>query len=101
MPGKSFITHNHLLFFLKKSTGKKFVTQGKHREFYLDWNVATLPILPNGGTPCQDCIGVPLSGLDGGSRQLGLDGVPPPTLSGDRAATQRAVCLLRSHRRTF
>ena len=27
---------------MKKNTGKKFVTQGKHREFYLGWNVATL-----------------------------------------------------------
>ena len=27
---------------MKKNTGKKFVTQGKHREFYLGLNVATL-----------------------------------------------------------
>ena len=45
-PGKSFITENHLLILWKKkhrekgcNTGK---TQGKHREFYLGWNVATL-----------------------------------------------------------
>ena len=44
-PCKSFITQNHLLIYGKKhrekirNTGK---TQGKHREFYLGWNVATL-----------------------------------------------------------
>ena len=27
---------------MEKNTGKKVITQGKHREFYLDWNVATL-----------------------------------------------------------
>ena len=27
---------------MEKNTGKKVVTQGKHREFYLGWNVATL-----------------------------------------------------------
>ena len=27
---------------MEKNTGKKFVTQGKHREFYLGSNVATL-----------------------------------------------------------
>ena len=31
-PAKSFITQNHLLSFLEKNTGKKFVTQGKLRE---------------------------------------------------------------------
>ena len=44
-PGQSFSTQNHLLIYGKKhreksrNTGK---TQGKHREFYLGWNVATL-----------------------------------------------------------
>ena len=37
-PYKSFIVQN----FIEKNTGKKFVTQGKLREFYLGWNVATL-----------------------------------------------------------
>ena len=41
-PAKSFITQNHLLILWKKNTGKKFVTQGKHGEFYLGSNVATL-----------------------------------------------------------
>ena len=27
---------------MEKHTGKKFITQGKHREFYVGWNVATL-----------------------------------------------------------
>ena len=27
---------------MEKNTGKKFVIQGKHREFYLGWHVATL-----------------------------------------------------------
>ena len=27
---------------MEKNTGKKVVTQGKHKEFYLGWNVATL-----------------------------------------------------------
>ena len=50
------------------------------------------------GAPCQDWVGypLPLSGLD--------EGTPCP--SGDRAAesvlaTRRALCLLRSRRRTF
>ena len=30
---------------MEKNTGKKVVTQGKHREFYLGWNVATLKFL--------------------------------------------------------
>ena len=30
---------------MEKNTGKKVVSQGKHREFYLGWNVATLNIL--------------------------------------------------------
>ena len=45
-PGKSFTTQNHLLILWGKkhrekvrNTGK---TQGKHREFCLGWNVATL-----------------------------------------------------------
>ena len=46
-PEKSFSTQNHLWYGKKHSekghnTGK---TQGKHREFYLSWNVATL-LLP-------------------------------------------------------
>ena len=41
-PGKSFITQNHLLILWEKNTWKKFVTQGKLREFYLGSNVATL-----------------------------------------------------------
>ena len=44
-PGKSFSTQNHLLILWEKNTGKKVVTQGKLREFYLDWNVATLIML--------------------------------------------------------
>ena len=40
-PCKSFITQNHLLILWKKHR-ETFVTQGKHREFYLGWNVATL-----------------------------------------------------------
>ena len=43
-PYKSFIVQNHLLILWEKNTGKKFVTQGKHREFYLGWNVATLQV---------------------------------------------------------
>ena len=39
-PFKSLITQNHL--FYGKNTGKKFARQGKLREFYLGWNVATL-----------------------------------------------------------
>ena len=41
-PYKSFIVQSHLLILWKKNTGKQFITQGKHREFYLGWNVATL-----------------------------------------------------------
>ena len=44
-PGKSFSTQNHLLILWKKTQGKRLYhreTQGKHREFYLGWNVATL-----------------------------------------------------------
>ena len=29
---------------MEKNTGKKFVTQGKHREFYLGSNVANLSL---------------------------------------------------------
>ena len=43
---KSFITQNHLLILWKKKHREKICntgkTQGKHREFYLGWNVATL-----------------------------------------------------------
>ena len=46
-PWKSFITQYHLLFFFEKKNHREKVcntgkTQGKHREFYLGWNVATL-----------------------------------------------------------
>ena len=27
---------------IPNNTGKKFITQGKHRKFYLEWKVATL-----------------------------------------------------------
>ena len=82
----------------------------------------TLELGLDGGTPCQKWMWVPPLGLDWGSPirtglwvPPGLDGVPlpplgldegTPSLSGDRAAeraivTRRAVCLLRSRRRTF
>ena len=79
--------------------------------------VTTVPgpmSLPEGGVP-QSQMGVPWPGQDGvpTSPQLGLDGYNPlPGLDGvapspgDRPAegvltTRRAVCLLRSRRRTF
>ena len=45
-PAKSFITQNHPLILWKKKHREKICntgkTQGKHREFYLGSNVATL-----------------------------------------------------------
>ena len=45
MPYKSFTLQNHLLISWKKTQGKirnTGKTQGKHKEFYLSWNVAPL-----------------------------------------------------------
>ena len=44
----------------------------------------------------------PWSRLDGVPPQTGLDGgTLHPPISADRAATWQAVCLMRSHRKTF
>ena len=60
-----------------------------------------------GGYPIQQMGGTPIL-PDGGYPHPSQDGRVPPTHdwmgyppSGDRAATQRAVCLLLSRRRTF
>ena len=55
------------------------------------------PLGLDGDTPCQDWMGTPSSPIRTGW------GYPPPFFgrSGDRAAARRAVCLLRSGRRTI
>ena len=72
------------------------------------------PILLMGGTPSQVWMrgtpsqvrrgGTPIQDQDGGYPEVlpcaRLDGVPPP-LHRRLDATQRAVCLLRSRRRTY
>ena len=65
------------------------------------------PSFSRGGTPIGTGWGTPQSGLNGEYPLLGLDGwcYPPPPSPvrklGDRAATQRAVCLLPSRGMTF
>ena len=39
--GKTFI-NSTTIFYVKITQGKMYLTQGKHREFHLGWNVATL-----------------------------------------------------------